>query len=59
MKLLIAMAAVLALAACDEARVKNNVECKSWADQPSCEADARCVWHDKEDGTFRCKGKSE
>jgi hypothetical protein len=51
--------ACLALAGCYETAVKKNVECKTWVDQPSCEADMRCMWHDKGDGTFRCKGKGE
>jgi hypothetical protein len=60
LKLLTVTVACLALAGCyGEDRVKNNVECKTHLDQPSCASDVRCVWHDKDDGTFRCKGKSE
>jgi hypothetical protein len=47
--------AVLSLAACEEPAVKHNIECKTYVGEASCSADSRCVWHDKEDGTYRCK----
>src|SRR5688572_16598423 len=59
MKVVIALALTIGLAGCFGDTVKKNVECKSYAAQSLCEGDVRCMWHDKEDGTFRCKGKHE